>query len=565
MTDLKQSLRFVLCLPLLVLTACGDEEKPAGAVAKSAGEATATGGGRPEIFVRGSAFRGVNGILFGPDGNLWLTSVVTPLLAAMDPDSGEIVERYSTAEGVKGPDDLAFGPDGSVYWTDITFGEVARRTPDGTTSVVANLGPGVNPITFSGDGRLFVSQCFLGDKLYEVDPDGGEEPRLISDQLGPGCGLNGMDWGPDGRLYGPRWFHREVVRVDVESGRFETAAAGFQVPSAVKFDGEGRLHVLDTLAGEILRVDLASGGREVVGRVTPRSADNIAFSEDGRLFVSSFSDGSIAEILDPDTVQVVSPGGLSIVGGLGLHHRDGTTTLYVADFFALRGFDPDSGEERYAAREVLGVGELGSVTTVEPAGEHLLLTSWLDNEVRLWDPVNDERVAGFPGFQAPTHAVAFQGDIVVSESGSGSVLRFHAERPEDRVVLAAELQVPAGLATDGSSLWVSVFGSGLVLQLVDGGQPLETPIRLAEGLEGPEGMTVVDGGLLVVEAGAGRLTRIDLATRRAATVAEGLDLQIDPQPGFPPTMLFNDVVAWEGRAIVSGDRRNVLYRIPLRR
>jgi len=33
--------------------------------------------------------------------------------------------------------------------------------------------------------------------LYILDPDGIEEPRLISDQLGPGCGLNGMDWGPD--------------------------------------------------------------------------------------------------------------------------------------------------------------------------------------------------------------------------------------------------------------------------------------------------------------------------------------------------------------------------------
>ena len=61
----------------------------------------------------------------------------------------------------------------------------------------------MNPITFSDDGRLFVSQCALGDHLFELDPDGSEGPRLITDQLGPGCGLNGMDWGPDDRLYGP--------------------------------------------------------------------------------------------------------------------------------------------------------------------------------------------------------------------------------------------------------------------------------------------------------------------------------------------------------------------------
>ena len=40
-----------------------------------------------------------------------------------------------------------------------------RREP---IEVAANTG--VNPITFSGDGRLFVSQCFFGTNLYEVDP-----------------------------------------------------------------------------------------------------------------------------------------------------------------------------------------------------------------------------------------------------------------------------------------------------------------------------------------------------------------------------------------------------------
>ena len=38
-----------------------------------------------------------------------------------------------------------------------------------------------------------------------------------------------MDWGPDGRLYGPRWFNNEVVSVDVDSGdlRVEAKASPF--------------------------------------------------------------------------------------------------------------------------------------------------------------------------------------------------------------------------------------------------------------------------------------------------------------------------------------------------
>ena len=58
----------------------------------------------------------------------------------------------------------------------------------------------VNPITFSEDGRLFVALDFFGDALYELDPDLVKPPRLITQDLG---WLNGIDWGPDGFLYGP--------------------------------------------------------------------------------------------------------------------------------------------------------------------------------------------------------------------------------------------------------------------------------------------------------------------------------------------------------------------------
>lgn len=36
---------------------------------------------------------------------------------------------------------------------------------------------GVNPIVFSSDGRLFAALAFLGDALYELDPNLIEPPR----------------------------------------------------------------------------------------------------------------------------------------------------------------------------------------------------------------------------------------------------------------------------------------------------------------------------------------------------------------------------------------------------
>jgi sugar lactone lactonase YvrE len=563
--------RGVVPLVLVVLASCGD--RPDRDVPEPVESEPAV-----EELARGSHFRGTNGILFGPDGLLYVASVVTPALAAIDPESGEIKTQWGMAEGAKGPDDLAFGPDGSVYWTDISFGDVVRRYPDGTTKVIATPGAGVNPITFSDDGRLFVSQCFMGDKLFEIDPEGAKEPRLISDQLGPGCGLNGMDWGPDDKLYGPRWFQGKVARVDVDSGKVETVAEGFGVPAAAKFDSKGRLHVLDSQRGEIVRLDTRSGAREVVGRVPPSTADNLAFLPrtatggeagaaadtigDDRLFVSSFGDGFIVEVLDIEKTRTVIAGGINIPGGLALVSGAAGDILYVADFFALRGLDAWTGKEVYAAHDIIGFSPLGSSMTVAAHGERLITTSWFDNAVRVWDPKTDQAVASWTGLKRPVHARAFQDHVVVSEWDTGSVLRLSEADPESRTAIATGIATPAGLAGWGDDLYVADRDAGRVVQIVDQGEVLSPVREVARALAGPEGIEIADdGGLYVVEAEADRVTRIDLDSGQSSLIADGLALQVAPQGAFPSTMLFNGLAVSAQRIFVTGDLENVIYSI----
>ncbi|MDX1382576.1 MAG: hypothetical protein R3190_02975 [Thermoanaerobaculia bacterium] len=521
----------------------------------------ATGGGKVEVLSRGAAFRGVNGILVGPDGLLWAASVVTPAIAAFDTDSGDEVLRLGPESGIAGPDDLAFGPDGSLYWTDISVGNVGRRSPDGSVRVVASPGPGVNPITFSDDGRLFVSQCFFDHRLFEIDPDGEEEPRLITDQLGPGCGLNGMDWGPDDRLYGPRWFQGEVVKVDVDSGSWETVADGFGVPAAVKFDSRQRLHVLDSLAGEVWRVE--GGERELVARVDPSTADNLAFGADDRLFVSSFGDGWVVEILGVDEQRVLSPGGLNMPGGVALAIRDGVAVAYVADFFALRGLDAATGRQVYVARDIIGFSDLGSAMSVATSGDRLLLTSWFDNAVRIWDPAADALVAAFTDFARPIDALAVGEEILVSEIDTGSVIRFDPRQPDARTAVAENLGVPAGLAVLEGEVYVADRASGTVLRILRDGEVVSPPEPVASDLAGPEGIAACGARLCVVEADAGRLSAVDPGSGRVSILAEGLELHVPSQGDFPATMLLNGVASDGRHAWVSGDRANVLYRVTI--
>ncbi|MHC4299081.1 MAG: kelch repeat-containing protein, partial [Planctomycetota bacterium] len=181
------------------------------------------------VLVQGSQLHGANGVFFDSDDRLYIACGFGQEIVVMDKETGEILDRLGPDVGVKGPDDLTFGPGGSLYWTDIGVGEVGRLSPDGVTTKQF-VAPGVNPITFSDDGRLFTALCFLGDALYELDPDLVDPPRLIVE--GPGM-LNAFDFGPDGFLYSPAIGLSQVVRINVDTGEITPVIEGI-ISSSMK-------------------------------------------------------------------------------------------------------------------------------------------------------------------------------------------------------------------------------------------------------------------------------------------------------------------------------------------
>ena len=140
--------------------------------------------------------------------------------------------------------------------------------------------------------------------------------------------------------------------------------------------------------------------------------------------------------------------------------------------------------------------------------------------------------------------------------------RISAANPAERTTLA-ELGVPAGLTATAQDLWASDWAAGTVVQLVRGGQQLTKPAVVESGLKGPEGLAVApDGSLLVVEAMAGRLSRIDLSSGKVTSVAEGLAVGAAGPPMMPPVWTLDSVAVGPSGAIyVGGDKMNELYRI----
>ena len=520
-----------------------------------------------EVLVQGAPIHGTNGIMFDSDDQLYIASLNGREIVVMDPETGEILDKLGTDLGIEGPDDLTFGPDGSLYWTALLTGEVGRLSPDGvkTGQMVA---PGVNPITFSDDGRLFVALDFLGDGLYELDPHLIEPPRLIVETLGF---LNAFDFGPDGLLYGPIWTMGKVVRIDVDTGEMNQVTDGIGIPAAVKFNSQGQLHVLDHLSGEVIRVNIESGDKEVIAQLPP-GLDNLAFDSQDRLFVSHTSDGSIFEVLPDGTIRTVSPGGMINPGGIAVITRpDGGESIFVADVNALREFDGLSGEELSVEHSWIGFpGSVMSPLTASPDGDDLVLSSWFANSVQVWDPETHTAVEEYLDFVVPLNAIRFQGDLVVAElgqeAGAARVVRASGLDPSDRVTLAdAEdgLYVPSGLAATDDDLWVSDWVTGMVLQIVADGETLAEPVPVAMNLAFPEGMAVAwDGSLLVVETGAGRLSRIDRLTGEVSIVEEGLAVSFPGVEGLPPTWGFNGVAASMSGTIYIGSTDNQILTIP---
>ncbi len=511
---------------------------------------------RSRTLASGASFQGTNGIRVAPDGLVYVTSAVGNRINALDPSSGEVLRSMGPTDGVFGPDDLAFGPGGRLYWTAFFTGEVMRFNAAGEAEVVARVGPGVNAITFSASGRLFVSRVFLADELYEIDPAGLQPPRLVRKGLG---GLNAMDFGQDGYLYGPLWFKKQIARIDVDSGEVVTVADGLDTPAAVKFSPAGVLHAIDQHEGELLRIDIESGEKHVVAHPGPGS-DNLDFDAKGFVYITNAHEGSVSKVMPGGAVRTLSAGGLNMPAGIAI---DSQGELVIAASQSLRYYDAQTGAEGAVIHAAIGdFSTVSNPLTVSAYGDRLLTTSWFSNAVQIWDPSSRSVAISYRDFQAPLNAVSLDGDIIVAELGAHRVVR-RKPGTMDKDVLMAGIPVPTGLAATNGRLFVADWLTGNIYQLMAGGQALETPHLVMGGLKQPEGMALDNQGrLLVMEVGEQRLLRIDPANPRIEVLKSGLAVGVRAVPGYPPTWLLSSVAVDDcGRITVTQDLGNSLLRI----
>ena len=181
----------------------------------------------------------------------------------------------------------------------------------------------------------------------------------------------------------------------------------------------------------------------------------------------------------------------------------------------------------------------------------------------MWNPRTSEVVEAHRIAATALNAIRFEGDLVLAELQTASVVRITGPSTDDRVTLASGFGVPAGLAASDGNLWVADQLAGTIVQVVADGEVLSRPHLVATNLQGPEGLAATEDGMLyVVEAGVGRLSRVDATTGEVSLVADDLALGAPGTSGTLPTWIFNGVaIGPAGHIYVTADVESKIYRI----
>ncbi|OPY99618.1 hypothetical protein A5906_28485 [Bradyrhizobium sacchari] len=507
-------------------------------------------------LVPGSAFHGVHGLGIDKAGHLFAGSVAGAMLYEVDIASGTAKVAIPSPIGMA--DDIAFAPDGTMAWTGFLTGDLYSRRADGPIKKLASGLPGINSLAFRKDGRLYATTVFLGDTLYEIDVEGVKPPRQIMEKMG---GLNGFEFGPDDKLYGPLWFKGQVARVDVDKAELTVVADGFKVPAAVNFDSKGNLFVVDTALGQLVRVDPKSGAKTMVAQLKP-SLDNLAIDDKDQIYVSNMADNGIQQV-DPATGQArqIIIGRLALPGGISVTSENGRDTIHVADVFAYRTVDGATGEVSEKARMHAAGVTLEYPMSATAKGNDVVLSSWFTGTVQVIDGKTSTTRDMLHGFKAPHDAIVLaDGSILVAELGTKSLVRVSGEHGKDRTTLIGGLEGPVGLVGGkADEVYVTEAFAGAVSRIDSNGEKTV----LARELKMPEGIARgSDGKLIVAEVGAKRLIEIAPDTGKVTEIAANLPIGLTGAPGGLPTHIPTGVaIGATGVIYFSSDVENAIYKV----
>lgn len=272
-------------------------------------------GGSPRVILEDVPM--ANAFQVGPDGKLYFPVMGTNEIWRVSLDGGA-PEVVAGELGV--PDSVKFDSKGRIVTTQVASGQVLRLDlQTGTREVLADLGPGLDNVTFVGD-RIFISS--IPGEITEILAPGKTRevvPRALQWPLGLAIGTDGAMFVADGAF---GYTLRPGSRLELAGMIFYPGCPGYMrgiAPGAVA--GEW---IVTTGTGSVARYRPAAGESELITSgydqlmgVAVNGSGAVVFAEYGTGRVHLSDGGEIREIAN----SLDRPMGVAVQGD----------TAYVAE------------------------------------------------------------------------------------------------------------------------------------------------------------------------------------------------------------------------------------------
>jgi sugar lactone lactonase YvrE len=364
-------------------------------------------------------------------------------------------------------------------------------------------------------GRLFVTECFQANRVFEIDPTGVKEPRLlVKENVIPVP--EGFDFDPDTNdLIIPDMGSGKILRVHPDTGAIQPIADKLTAPIALKV-GPDKKAYFPELGGAVYRMSLDGKTRDKLAQLPP-GLDNLAITADGRLFITSYWDATIYEVATDGSgkFKTLFPKGSNNLTGVLVKNGQ----LLISDAIMIR----TAAKGEYAATKLNAWTHHGMPLTLGLAdgpGDQVLWPDAVNNAVAIGNPGDGEFKPIAGGLDRPVAVLMSKTapKIYVAEYAAGQVTEISltdgAKRP-----LVTGLDGPISLAIIDDTLYVAEAKAARIRKIkLAGGKP---EVFLSSGA-GKIGALAADGtgGLLALDVIGRRLVRIDPKKLAISVVAD---------------------------------------------